>query len=525
MAAAAVALASPIPALLMIFRFGVDVPVEDQIDIGAFLVRNHERLFPLLTDLFAQHNESRKVIPRLIVFYLAHLTQWNVKYEMAAQVAMACGTVAAIWIVARRLLGDVAPPATALCALLVLSPVQWWNFLFGIQIVVFIPMLMLAAALAVAGGERALPWRVMVAASCCAIATYSYANGMLLWFLVAIALFSRPGDRRLPMIFLWAVTTAVTIGTYFLGYHRPPVSPLLISPLQRPMDAARFVLAFLGHSLAWSDALSVSVTIGALGVVVFGVLAWRERRAWPAALPWFLIGTYSLVSAGAAATGRLGFGEQAAIEPRYTTFAAGFWVAIVMLAAMALPRGRTLGAAVLLILHVSAAIAVIPKIRESNRDRLVARTAMQFVTVLPDTSLFRRLIYRDPQHAIPIIASLARIGYIHPPPTGSPIVRSSGVTRGALEGVLRGGPQRWLLYGWALLPDGRAADAVLITRQDRLVAISERTIGRPDRPGPGWDLPLTPQLAVPGTVLTALAYDTSTRRAYRLSGVLRIGNP
>jgi hypothetical protein len=185
--AGAVVLAAPFPVLWIIVRFGVNVPIQDQIDIGAFLVRNHDRLFPAFSELFAQHNESRKIIPRLIIFYLARLTNWNVKYEMVTQVAIACGTVAAIWFLARRSLGDRALPATALSALLILSPVQWWNWLFGIQIVVFLPMLMLTVALAVAGSQVRLLSRTVLAALCCLIATYSYANGMLLWILVAVA--------------------------------------------------------------------------------------------------------------------------------------------------------------------------------------------------------------------------------------------------------------------------------------------------------------------------------------------------
>jgi hypothetical protein len=543
-------LAAPFPVLWMIVRFGVNVPIEDQIDIGAFLVRNHDRLIPAFADLFAQHNESRKVIPRLIIFYLARLTNWNVKYEMAMQVVIACGTVAALWFLARRSLGERALPATTLCALLVLSPVQWWNWLFGIQIVVFLPMLMLTIALAIAGSLFPLRSRAVIAGLCCLIATYSYANGMLLWILVAAALFARREDRRPVAIALWFVAAAVSIGCYFVGYHRPPVSPTLISPLNHPLQAAAFVLAFLGHSLAWTDALTVSVIIGGIGAVLFAFFAVRARWA---GLPWILIGSYSLISAAAAAMGRLGFGMWAAIEPRYTTFAVGFWVAVVVLAVLephvipsvsegpgwsgrpASPRpGRSVTLAMtwgtipmtwgaILALHIAAAIAVFPKVRECNRDRLIARASVHFSRVLPDSSLFRRLVYRDPGHAIPILSAVSQIGYLEPALADTPVIHATGSTKGAFEGVLRTGPHQYAMYGWALLPDGRLADAVLIARDGRIVAISERTIARPDRPAPGWDLPVTQALAIPGAVYNAFAYDTSTGRAYQLAGSVRAG--
>ena len=155
-------------------------------------------------------------------------------------------------------------------------------------------------------------------------------------------------------------------------------------------------------------------------------------------------------------------------------------------------------------LSIFASVRALPDIRAAYRDRLVAKTAMQFSTVLPDTTLFRRLIYRDPQRAIPIVSELSRIGYIQPPLIPSPIIRGSGTAAGAMEGVMRVGPSQWVMYGWAA-----SFDAVLVTRGDSLIAISERTIGRSDRPGPGWDLPLTQQFAIPGAIFNAYVYDTA----------------
>ena len=148
---------------------------------------------------------------------------------------------------------------------------------------------------------------------------------------------------------------------------------------------------------------------------------------------------------------------------------------------------------------------------------------MQFCRVLPDQSLFARLIYREPAHAIPIVTAVSNIGYLNPQLAESPVVSSAGPVRGAFEGVLRTGPRSFAMFGWALLPDGRPADAVLITRDGGVVALSERTIDRPDHPGSGWDLPVTKRLAEPGAVYNAYAYDTSTRRAYLLAGSLAVG--
>src|SRR6185369_16734463 len=135
--------------------------------------------------------------------------------------------------------------------------------------------------------------------------------------------------------------------------------------ITHPFEAVQFVLAFLGHPLSWTDAIWPNVVIGLVGVLLFVGFIAALRGA---ALPWALIGSYAIISACATALGRLGFGDWAALEPRYTSFALALWVANVMLAAMCLTSLRALSAFALLILHVLAAYSVWPKIRESNRD-------------------------------------------------------------------------------------------------------------------------------------------------------------
>ena len=511
-------LGAPLSILLLIVRYGVNVAVQDQIRIGAFLIRNHDRLFPSLADLFAQHNESRKFFPRLIFFYLAPLTHWNVKAEMGVSLVLACAAVVAIGIVAWRTIPDrnVALLATAIAGLLLLSPVQWFNWLFGIQVVIFLPLLLLAIGVVVAEHHP------VMAALCALVATYSYANGMLLWVLLGVVVVGRVRSR----LFLWLLAASAAIGAYFIGYHKPVDSPPLIF---RPIVSIKFMLAFLGHPLA-GDSLPANVFLGALGVVLFAILFARGRLA---ALPWAAFGMYSILSAAVTALGRLGHGEQYAIEPRYTTFAAGLWIAIVMMAAMTLGRrALAIGAVGLLVLHSLAIVAAWPRMRESYRDRLLARVATQFAFVLPDNSLLQRLVEREVNSALAVISGLAKIGYVNPPPVDSDIAQrldggGDPARHGAFEGALRL-DGKMFLYGWALLPDGRPADAVLITRMDRdgdhVVALSERTVIRTNIAGMGWDLPARRRVAEPGATYRAWAYDSSARRAYRLAGSISVRN-
>src|SRR5437868_2741808 len=61
---------------------GVNVPVQDEFEVGKFLLRVQGYAFPPWSELFAQHNEARIVFTRLLIFGITRLVGWDVKWEM-----------------------------------------------------------------------------------------------------------------------------------------------------------------------------------------------------------------------------------------------------------------------------------------------------------------------------------------------------------------------------------------------------------------------------------------------------------
>lgn len=509
-------------------RYGVDTIIGDQIPIGAFLVRNHGRLFPDLGDLWAQHNESRKVFPRLLFFYLAKLSGWNVKWEMAAIFVMACAIAANVWILARRTIDDrvAATAAAAAAGVLIFSPVQWWNWLYGIQVVVFAPVLMLTTTLVVLGGRLTPGAKLLLASMAAIVATFSYANGLLVWIVLAPIAAATLG-RRLTAV--WIAVAGVAIAAYYAGYQRPPGHPPLSSPLDHPQQFALFVAANLGEPLAWARRIPVAAAIGLIAAVAFAALSIRQarhRRSWP----WITIGMYAICSAGATAAGRASVGVRQALELRYTTFTIYLYVALIPLAFLAwsAPRLRALLVALLMAVHLAAAAATWPAMRANYRDALVAKAAVDLALVSVDHSALRQIVWPRESEAVETIDGLARIGYVDAlrSPSIAAIESKSSVPLGAWNGVVRladGGVGAW---GWASLPDGRPADAVLIARNDQLVGVVPHTsLPRPDigAASPelsesGWQMDIPRQVIAGGGAFSAWSYDTRTRHAYRLPG-------
>lgn len=530
----------------LILRYGVNTIVWDQIEIGKFLVRNSDRAFPRLSDLFAQHNESRKVFPRILFFYLARLTHWNVKYEMAVSFLMACGVAANITALASRALASrvLALTATALCAMLIFSPVQWWNWLFGIQVVVFAPILMLTTALVVFQLRWPLPLRVAVMALTSIVATFSYANGMLLWLVLLVPLLTLR-EHRWPMVTAWTATAALSMAIYFHDYQKPHGHPALASPLADPIQFAAYVLAFLGHPLSWARSVPAAVTVGVIVMIAFLVLSacavrWRVREA---AAP-IAIGLYAVASAGATAFGRLGLTLSQALEPRYMTFSIYLGVALILLTAIVAQRVEDVkltpvafGVVVLFLAHVLAVRAAWPEMVLNHRERLLARSAVQFALVSPDRAALAEFVWPYTAQAVATIDQLSRIRYIDPGPLRSDVISrfigDAAPRYGSVERIVPSGRGFAAVSGWASLPRRRVADAVLLTRSspdgEHLVAMSIRTaLERPDIAASdpallhsGWLVRVPASLLRSGTTLSAWSWDSSAERAYRLAGGIK----
>ena len=520
---------APAAAGWLIHAYGVNVPFSDQFEVGRFLLRNQGKVFPALSDLLAFHNESRMIFPRIVFFYLARMSGWNVKWEMVGSLVMACATVGLIGYLARLHFERItAIAATAMAALLIFSPVQWWDWIIGFQIVMFFPPLLLAAALIALSHGRV--WPAAVAA---AIATFSFVNGLFLWGALFPAVWLLDlGRRRWLVIAGWIGAALVSIALYFYGYQKPPLHPPMVMPHEAPLQFTAYVLAFLGHPLAWNQEVPVSIAVGAVLVTtlfVSLVVAWRARRR--SAAIWAAFALYAGMSAGAAAAGRLKLALAQSLEPRYA--AVSIYLAVgTILTLFAVARPRVAGIAVSLIVaaHLFAIRSEWPALELFHRERLSARAAVDFALVIPDQTTLSGLVWPDVVEVKRMIEGLAAIGYADPLPTAKVSNIDAGLPPwfGDFTGIERL-PSALGVYGWASLPGRRPADAVLLTaltpEGEEVIAVARfawlprPALGElePALLTAGWQHELPLDLPN-GAKLAAWAYDTRERRAYRLKG-------
>lgn len=551
--------------LLFVIARGSPVPYWDQFAIAEFLIRTADSTgYPSLSDLFAQHNESRKFFPRLIFWLLSLLGTWDVRREMLVNVAMLTVGAGFITVLARRTL----PPwpaafASVVGGTLLLSISQWQNLIWGIQIVTTIPTVALLFSLVVLLHPTPhLYLRVALAAVAAVVATFSYANGMALWPLLVPVLLLAPaatGRQRMIALAGLMVVGVASVGAYFFDYARPGQHPGLDSAIKSPEAAIRYFVLFVGNGLRIASTQPAPMMIGAGALAVVGVCtvvlygsAWVQRSLVPlrTACPWLTLAAYTLLSAAATTAGRLGFGVQTALSERYVTFALPLFIALiplVWLAARELFPSRaavaayacTFLAGALAALHLVSIPVALDESASFRNDRKRAVILATFIDTIPNGPEIATDLFPVPNQARGALTALHRLKKLPFPFATSTLASAyapnssqrAAVPQGALDVVRRDGAQLHV-SGWAVSPfnSKSAADAVIIAARlpdgdARLLALTTltrqprvdipQTLGSKFPISCGWFFSFDPPPDLPpDTTFTVFIYDAATHTLF-----------
>jgi hypothetical protein len=312
-------------------RYTVDLPWMDEWELVPLVERSYEGTLSL-RDLWMAHNEHRFLFPRLILLALVRLTRWNVYYEVAANVVLACA-VAALLVRQARLTARPfarwgASWLVPAVSVLVFSLAQWENWIWGWQVAIWLNVLAVVGGVILLTQERSFGWRLGLAVLCGIVAQYSFANGIGYWVVGLFALAVRPlGSARAKgaAMAVWVVAAVAATGSYLYGYQVPEYQPPVAVFLQEPAEFARYILIYLGRPLGAPHAAMMGLLgllcLGAAGagVVRLRVMPARELT------PYLCLSLYAILSAAVTGVGRLGFGALQALAPRYVTIANLLW--------------------------------------------------------------------------------------------------------------------------------------------------------------------------------------------------------
>jgi len=330
--------------IVNVIRFCVDVPFWDQWNFVPLLGKSFEGEISFL-DLWALHNEHRLFFPRLIMLGFAHLSGYDISWELALTIVLAAAIFVLVLRRARKvfsLLGLQGFWIAPALSLLAFSLHQGENWVWGWQIQVFLNVLAVAAGLLFLTSPGFNWGKFFGGAVCGVVATYSFANGLAYWPLALLGLAGGAYSglrKKKKALTAWVSLTALVYVSYFFRFRpgSPSGEPMHYFATH-PLEYVQYILKYLGAAIITYQ--KYALYFGLLCLILFG---WtvrsflrRYRNALTAMSPLLLMGTYSLACAALTGIGRVGFGAMQATSYRYVTFSNLIWFAILVFLAVQL---------------------------------------------------------------------------------------------------------------------------------------------------------------------------------------------
>jgi hypothetical protein len=580
-----------LPAFFMAFsilKYSVNFPFSDQWPLAVMFEKIYANTFTI-SDLFAQFHESRKFFPRLIFIGLARLTNWDVRYEMLFIFFLTCLISINIYWLSKITLKISCKQLILLfiiANLLIFSPAQYENWLWGIQIVVYLPILCLTSCILISHSKLSANIKLILTILLTTVATYSYANGMLNWLLVLPVLLvgiTKPGqaltDQFHPaqykkFILIWLIAFLFNIIFYFYQYTKPDDHPSFISGITQPINSLHYFLVFTGSSLAFGN-LIVATIVGFIVTVAWLFIVFKLTRiilkkvSQPAisqVIGWLVIGLYGIISGLVTSLGRVGFGVSQALAPRYTAFSIYIIISLIYLVAIYLSKvnyeaslarkkyfnKQTIIGYFLLgifcILQIQTYIFAMNRMADRRDILLQSKACLLMVNVVPKNSCLVTKRELEPFKNTANI--LDQMGYLQPGLVNTREIADiaenlqPNLMYGAFDQLEKIDAQNYRVTGWAILPHRQeTADGIILTYEGvaendegegmifQLInqriprqEIAEK-FGETAYNRAGWQHSFDRSQLPPGQwKINAWAFDTDTGKAYLLDNSYVINN-
>lgn len=551
----------------LVWRYGVEVPTLDDWAMAPLIVKAHSGQLAF-ADLYAQQEEARTFLPKLIFLLSTMRGHWDVRDQMMLSVLSSWLTAGGVLLLLRR--SGISLGALAICFWLIVlclfSPAQFELWIFASGFPSFLPALFFVAALVGITSELPTQWKFVICTALAVASSFTLAHGLLAWGLTFPVLFLvRSVPRWRSLLAYWLAVCAICTVAYFWDYQRPPYHPPF-APAASLKEYALFILEFLGGGLAYSlkHQPAIAATIfGALqltfftAALIFAARRIRDRAFLARVAPWFALGLSALGSAFLAALGRVEYGASYALASRYVTFSIWLTIAVIALAAIIGSEvARTYPSTrvrvwLLAVCCVLIAAFVWPYktcasntrffLRALSAKHRLAHGAVLFSGVIDTSETIKKTAY--PGDAAPVVrnsAALDRLGLLRPPLLQTsrldalPHESAHGENAfGSCENLTQISPDFLRATGWAALKtQGRPADCVVVAYQTDsdpnpiVFAISDafemradviKRFRSRDQLWSGWSMTFPKGAVPPGAKLSFWAVDADQPKLYELA--------
>jgi hypothetical protein len=491
--------------------YGVNVPYADEWS-NLILVEKWDAGHLRFSDLIRPHNGHRILIPRVIFLAFAEMAHGNVRAEMFFSLFLCALTSAGILYLLRRTVRTGWPQVLAVWALinlLLFSPIQAENWLWGFQFQIFLSNLCVVGAVIAVTANVRVQIRLGLAALFALAGTFSFGQGVLIWPIVALSMIGRTEPRR--HVLIWSAVTLAILCGYFFSYHGKDLTRAVAHWWDYPL----FFVAFLGAPLAEvsnADRMVLPAIVGGvLCAAYLGLLiCCLRRRVAEHEVLWLALGAFAIAGALLAAASRTHFGARQALDSRYTTVAIILLVSLTGLAASLYfehPSTKRkvagfLAAGVCLVLYAFNFGFAFRDLEINRALRSHGKAALEFSKVLDADEIFRTalLVNEDRETVTRYLATLDRRQFAFPPRRetaalhdGENQAQRSAHEYGVFENLRRETGDLVTASGWSYLPaESRPAACVVFAFGHNetwtAFALSDQRENRPH-------LPNKPQIA------------------------------
>lgn len=317
---------------LYIHIFGLNIPFWDQWSFVSYLMLAWQgQLTP--ASLFAQVNEHRPFFPRLIWLGLAYLTDYNIKAELWANLAIAFGVFVFFIRRAKKTWVEnsvsVPPFLIPLLSLLIFNLGHRESWLQGFQTIMFLGMACVIVGFFLLADRTLISFVISLALGI--VANYSMVNGALFWVLgLFILILTEDRQARFIKTIVWTAVSGISLWLFFSGWHSSSQIdlPYLFT---HPFEWVLWILNFLGAPIFafWY----VAWAFGGLSLVLYGAILFQAHKngQWRAMLPYLAISVFVLATTLAISLGRMEFGLRQSTVSRYLTMSAWYWASLLAL--------------------------------------------------------------------------------------------------------------------------------------------------------------------------------------------------
>ncbi len=356
--------------------------------------------------LWAQHNEHRILVTKLFFLLdveLFHGTQAflliSIFLVQLLQLFLLSWSLRALG----RMRGDTWRIGTGLIAYCVFCPTQYENLVWGFQLQFVVTSAMatlsILALLLYRRESRAKFLVISIAAA--TVATWSLANGMLLWPLLISAALLLPMTR--PAWSSLLVFAIPNIALYFFHYHRPSPPSDALSLLSM-VELARYVAVYFGSTWVRHSSGLIALVAGIIGICTALIVIVRVLRARRSGnlleLELLLLMLFFLATAAITSSGRLHLGLEQATASRYQTFALVFWCCLGLFLIIRVAARRTqfqIVASALLVMMLGFATQVRLPLIDAQWHQLRLKTiSLSLLAGVQDPAVLAEA-YPDPQ--------------------------------------------------------------------------------------------------------------------------------